>query len=98
MAGRTAKVREMPAESYDRRGVIKEIVQGRVHFALEEELRRQILGGRRARRLQNLSIKLDPVHIQALRNIATVKLIPYHTLIRQWLAEGIRRELHLTVA
>jgi predicted DNA binding CopG/RHH family protein len=75
-----------------------EIVPGRVEFALEEELRRQILRGRRGRRLQNLSIKLDPAQIQALRRIATLKSIPYQTLIRQCLAEGIRRELHLTVA
>ena len=83
---------------YDRRGVLGEIVPGRVEFALDEELRRQILGGRRARRLQNLSIKLDPIQIQALRKIATMKSIPYQTLIRLWLAEGIRKELRLTVA
>ena len=94
----TARVKESPMEYYDRRGVMGNIVPGRVAFALEEELRRQILGGRRARRLQNLSIKLDPVQIQALRKIATMKSIPYQTLIRQWLAEGIRKELRLTVA
>ncbi len=91
-------MRERPAEYYDRRGVMGEIVPGRAAFASGEELRRQILGGRRARRLQNLSIKLDPAQMQALRKIATMKSIPYQTLIRQWLAEGIRRELHLTVA
>lgn len=90
-------VREGLAERYDRRGVLGEIVEGPAQFALEEELRAQILGGRRTRRLQNLSIKLDPVQIQALRKIATMKAIPYQTLIRQWLAEGIRKELDLTV-
>ncbi len=98
MRPKAARVKESLAEYYDRRGVMREIVSGRVEFALGEELRRQILGGRRARRLQNLSIKLDPVQIQALRKIATMKSIPYQTLIRQWLAEGIRKELHLTVA
>ena len=98
MAKKLRKVQEPLSAYYDRRGVLGEIVPGRVEFALEEELRRQILGGRRARRLQNLSIKLDPVQVQALRKIATMKSIPYQTLIRQWLAEGIRRELHLTVA
>ncbi len=92
------KVREPLARYYDRRGALREIVPGRVEIALGEELRRQILRGRRGRRLQNLSIKLDPAQIQALRKIATLKSIPYQTLIRQWLAEGIRRELHLTVA
>jgi predicted DNA binding CopG/RHH family protein len=66
-----------------------------VEFALEEELHRKILNHQRTRRLQNISIKLDPMHIQALRKIATMKSVPYQTLIRQWLAEGIRRELLL---
>jgi len=90
------KVMETPAEYYDRRGVLGEMEEGPVEFALEEELRRQILGGKRTRRLQNISIKLDPAQIQALRKIATMKAIPYQTLIRQWLAEGIRKEFHLT--
>ncbi len=98
MKRKTAAVKESLAEYYDRHGVMGDIVPGRVEFSLQEELRRQILSGRRTRRLQNVSIKLDPVQIQALRKIATMKSIPYQTLIRQWLAEGIRRELHLTVA
>ncbi len=88
--------RESLAQYYDRRGVLGELVERPVKFALEEELRRQILRGERARRLQNISIKLDPAQIQALRKIATMKSIPYQTLIRQWLADCIRRELHLT--
>ena len=75
-------LRESPAAYYDRRGVLK-------------ELRRQILSGARGRRLRNVSIKLDPAQIQALRKIATMRSIPYQTLIRQWLAEGIRRELRI---
>ncbi|NJD67440.1 MAG: hypothetical protein C3F12_02145 [Candidatus Methylomirabilota bacterium] len=50
----------------------------------------------RGRRLRNISIKLDPAQIQALKKIATIQSIPYQTLIRQWLAEGIRQALHLT--
>lgn len=88
-------VKETPAEYYDRRGVLGELEEGPVEFALEEELRKQILGGQRTRRLQNLSIKLDAAQIQALRKIATMKAIPYQTLIRHWLAEGIRKELDL---
>jgi len=90
------KVRKTPAEYYDRRGVLGKLEESPVEFALAEELRRQILGGKRTRRLQNISIKLDPAQIQALRKIATMKSIPYQTLIRQWLAEGIRKEFHLT--
>ena len=91
-------VTEKAAEYYDKRGVLGEIAEGPVEFALEEELRAQILEGRRTRRLQNISIKLDPAQIQALKKIATTKSVPYQTLIRQWLAEAIRKELHLTVA
>jgi hypothetical protein len=91
--GRTA---ESAAAHYDRRGILGEIEDVPVEFSLDEELRRQILRGARTRRLRNLTIKLDPVQIQALRKIATRRSIPYQTLIRQWLADGIRRELRLT--
>jgi len=96
MGSSSGKAREHLAEYYDRRGVLGELEERPVEFALEEELRQQILRGRSTRRLQNISIKLDPAQIQALRKIATMKSIPYQTLIRQWLAEGIRKELHLT--
>jgi len=80
---------------YDRRGVLRDIEERPVEFALDEELRRAILKGERARRLQTLSRKVDAAQVHALRKIATMKAIPYQTLIRQWLAEGIRKELHL---
>ena len=83
------------AAYYDRRGVLGEIVAGPVEFALEEELREQILRGKRRRRLKNISVKLDPAQIIALRKIATLKSTPYQTLIRQWLAASIRKELHV---
>jgi predicted DNA binding CopG/RHH family protein len=89
------KASENIAEYYDQRGVLSEIIDQPVDFALNEELRWQILNHKRTRRLQNISIKLDPMQIQALRKIATMKSIPYQTLIRQWLAEGIRKELPL---
>ena len=95
MTKRGKTVKEDEAEYYDRHGVLGEIADRPVEFALDEDLRRRILGGERARRLQNISIKLDPAQIQALRKIATMKSIPYQTLIRQWLAEAIRKELRL---
>ena len=98
MKPRAGKVAESPAEYYDRQGVLADLTQRRVEFALNEELRRQILRGQRGRRLQNLSIKLDAAQIQALRKIATMRAIPYQTLIRQWLADGIRKDLHLSGA
>lgn len=90
------KVKEDPAAYYDRRGVLGDLDEQPVEFALEEDLRQQILRGSRTRRLQNISIKLDPAQIQALRKIAIMKSTPYQTLIRQWLAERLRKELHLT--
>ncbi|MBI2526667.1 MAG: hypothetical protein HYV93_11845 [Candidatus Rokubacteria bacterium] len=75
--------------------MLGELVDRPVEFALDEELRGQIREGSRGRRLRNVSIKLDPVQIQALRKIATMRSVPYQTLIRQWLAEAIRRELRI---
>ncbi|MGA2262235.1 MAG: hypothetical protein ABSH28_12445 [Acidobacteriota bacterium] len=95
MSKRGIKIKEDLANYYERRGVLDELENGAMEFVLEEELRRQILAGKRSRRLQNISIKLDPAQIQALRKIATMRSIPYQTLIRQWLAEGIRKEFRL---
>jgi hypothetical protein len=95
MPRRPSRVQEDLPKYYDRHGVLREIEEGPVEFSLDDELRRAILKGERARRLQNLSIKLDAAQIHALRKIATMKAIPYQTLIRQWLAEGIRKELRL---
>lgn len=98
MRRRTTKTHEDVAAYYDRRGVLGEIEDRHVEFALDEELRRRVKSGATRRRLENLSIKLDPAHVVALRKIAVMKAIPYQTLIRQWLAEGIRRELRLRLA
>jgi hypothetical protein len=96
MAAKRKRRKESPAEHYDRRGVLRELLEEPVEFALEEELRKQILSGGRRWRLQNLSIKLDAAQIQALKKIATMHSIPYQTLIRQWLADRIRKELRLS--
>jgi hypothetical protein len=85
------------ADYYDHHGVLDEIEASPIEFAIEEELREQILDGKRRRRLKNLSIKLDEAQIIALRKIATSKSIPYQTLIRQWLAARIRKEMHIAV-
>ena len=95
MATPRKSVKERVARYYDRRGVLSELVDRPVEFALDEALRGQILEGSRGRRLRNVSIKLDPVQIQAVRKIATMRAVPYQTLIRQWLAEAIRKELRI---
>ena len=90
---KTAKKPEDMAALYDREGVLGQIVEEPVEFALDEELRAQIVKGARRRRLKNVSIKLDAAQVVALKRIATQKAMPYQTLIRSWLADGIRREL-----
>ena len=90
---KTTKAPVDVAALYDREGVLGQLVDETVEFALDEELREQIKKGARRRRLKNVSIKLDAAQIVALRRIATQKAMPYQTLIRSWLAEGIRREL-----
>jgi predicted DNA binding CopG/RHH family protein len=52
---------------------------------------------RRKRNLKNVTIKLDPLQIAAIKKLSTMKSIPYQTLIRHWLAEGIKHELDSVV-
>jgi phosphoenolpyruvate synthase/pyruvate phosphate dikinase len=83
------------AEYYHTHGVLNEIVEGDVNFVLEDGLKRDVLKGKRKRKLKNFSIKIDPLQLQALKRIATSKGIPYQTLVRQWLVEKIKRELKI---
>ncbi len=92
---KTTRVRESLAEYYDRRGALTELQMESVELSLDVELRRQILSGKRTRRLQNISIKIDPAQIQAVKKIAIMKSVPYQTLIRHWLSECIRKELRI---
>ncbi|MCP4681094.1 MAG: hypothetical protein GY864_02030 [Desulfobacterales bacterium] len=62
-------------------------------FTLDQRLLRDILSGKRKRKLKNITVKIDPLHIMAIKKFATMKSVPYQTLIRQWLAENIRKEL-----
>jgi hypothetical protein len=84
---------EKLAEYYDRENILDEILDERVTFSLREDLRRGILSGKRSRKLKNISIKVDPLHVQAIKKLATMKAMPYETLMRHWLAEGIKKEL-----
>ena len=80
---------------YDRTDILKELLEEPVHFSLDDQLQKEILSGRRARRLKNLTIKMDPLQIQMIRKMAIMRSIPYQTLIRQWLSEKIKGELKL---
>jgi predicted DNA binding CopG/RHH family protein len=82
-------------EFYGSKDILKEILLDPVDMSLEEALKQDILEGRRKRRLKNISIKIDPLYLQSIRKIATMKGIPYQTLVRQWLAEKVKKELKL---
>ena len=81
------------AEYYDKVDIMSEILDESIDVTLDRSLRQDILSGKRKRRLKNLTIKMDPVQIQAIRKIAIMKSIPYQTLIRHWIAQQIKKEL-----
>jgi hypothetical protein len=81
------------AQYYDLHGVLDDLEEEPVEFSLAEELREDILHGRRRRPKKNLSLKIDPLQEQAIRKLATMRAVPFQTLIRQWLAERLASEL-----
>ena len=83
------------ANYYDQVNILDELLEEPVEMSLSEQLRRDILSKKRKRKLQNVTIKIDPLQIQAIRKLATSKSIPYQTLIRYWLSEEIKKELGL---
>ena len=82
------------ADYYDQVNILEELLEEPVEFSLGGRLRRDILSKKRKRRLQNITIKIDPLQVQAIRKLATTKSIPYQTLIRHWLSEEIKKELN----
>jgi len=80
---------------YEGVDILSELSEEPVEFILDDRLRQDILSKKRRRRLQNVTIKMDPLQIQAIRKLATTKSIPYQTLIRHWLSEEIKKELKL---
>ena len=83
------------ADYYDQVNILDELLEEPVEFTLGERLRRDILSKKRKRRLQNITVKIDPLQVKAIRKLATTKSIPYQTLIRHWLSQEIRKELSL---
>lgn len=82
-------------EYYDTHGVLRDIVDEDISLSLDEALREEIMAGKRKRKLRNVSIKIDPLYLQSIKKIATLKGIPYQTLVRQWLTEYVRKELKI---
>jgi hypothetical protein len=88
--------KEISAEEYyDTHGVLRDIIHKDIDLTHEDALREDIITGKRRRRLRNVSIKIDPLHLQSIKKIATMKGIPYQTLVRQWLTEKIKTELKI---
>ncbi len=88
------KPKEWP-EYYDQVNILDELIEEPVEFSLDEQLLRDILSKKRKRKLQNITIKMDPLQVRTIRKLATIKSIPYQTLIRHWLSDQIRKELNL---
>ena len=78
---------------YEGKNILDEISGEAVNFTIEGDLRQEILSGKRKRKLKNVTIKVDPLQIIAIKKLSNMKSIPYQTLIRHWLAEGIKHEM-----
>ena len=78
---------------YEGKNILNEITEDPVDLSLDGGLRHEILSGKRKRKLKNVTIKVDPLQIIAIKKLSNMKSIPYQTLIRHWLAEGIKQEL-----
>ncbi len=81
---------------YEQTDILEELLEEPVEFSMNDQLRKDILLKRRKRKLQNVTIKIDPLQIRAIRKLATIKSIPYQTLIRHWLSQEIKKELNPT--
>ena len=96
MRRRTVKPKEaVEALYYDRHGILKEMIDEPMEMSLRTELRRSILLGKRKKKLKNISIKVDPLQIQAIKKVAAMKSIPYQILIRHWLSQNLKEELQI---
>lgn len=88
--------KELPDEEYyDTYGILGDITDKDIDLSLDDALKEDIITGKRKRKLRNVSIKIDPLYLQSIKKIATLKGIPYQTLVRQWLVEEIRKELKI---
>jgi predicted DNA binding CopG/RHH family protein len=78
---------------YDDRNILDEITDESVDLILDKHLCDEILSGKRKRKLKNVTIKIDPLQVKAIKKLSNMKSIFYQTLIRYWLAEGIKSEM-----
>ncbi|MCX5908308.1 MAG: hypothetical protein NTY64_14275 [Deltaproteobacteria bacterium] len=80
---------------YDRVNILEELLEEPAEFSLDEHLLQDILSQKRKRKLQNITIKMDPLQVRTIRKLALTKSIPYQTLVRHWLSNQIRKELNI---
>jgi ribosomal protein S3AE len=80
---------------YDQADILMELIEGPAEFSLDNQLLKDILDKKRKRKLQNITIKIDPLQVNTIRKLATIKSMPYQTLVRHWIADKIRQELNL---
>ena len=78
---------------YDGSNILDQLSDEPGDITLKGDLRQEILLGKRKRKLKNVTIKVDPLQIVAIKKLSNMKSIPYQTLIRHWLAEGIKQEM-----
>jgi len=83
------------AQYYDQADILMELIEGPAEFSLDNQLLQDILGKKRKRKLQNITIKIDPLQVNTIRKLATIKSMPYQTLVRHWISDKIRQELNL---
>ncbi len=68
-------VRDWPGY-YDHGNILDELLEEPVEFSLDDQLLRDILSKKRKRKLQNITIKMDPLPVNTIRKLATIKSIP----------------------
>ena len=67
MNKRTSKSRNW-TRYYDERDILNEIKDEPVDLVLDEHLRDDILSGKRKRKLKNITIKIDPLQVKAIKS------------------------------
>ena len=82
MKGKAATKKMTEEEYYDKKGILGEIIEEDIAISLDEALAKDIVTGKRRRKLQNVTIKLDPLYLISIKKVATKKGIPYQTLVR----------------
>lgn len=62
---------------YEEKNILDETTDDPVDLSLGGTLRQEILSGKRKRKLKNVSIKVDPLQIIAIKKLSNMKSIPY---------------------